>query len=76
MNTGQKLSFHYGTFLDSVPEILLGGFYDVSKVDIWALEMVPYFVIAGRVPFDAVKVQQLQRLVLSGKYPVPTGISI
>ena len=76
VNTGQKLSFHCGTFSYAVPEILLGRLYDVSTVDIWALGMVPYFMIAGRVPFDAVKVHQLHRLVLSGKYPVPSGISI
>ncbi|XP_052019044.1 sperm motility kinase 2A-like [Apodemus sylvaticus] len=76
VNPGQKLNFHCGTLPYAPPEIVLGRLYDGPKVDIWALGVALYYMTAGRVPFDAVKVPELRRQILSGQYPVPSGISI
>ena len=76
VNPGQKLNYHCGTLPYAAPEILLGRLYDGPKVDMWALGVVLYYIIAGRLPFDAVKASELRRQILSGHYSVPSGISI
>ncbi|KAK7806861.1 hypothetical protein U0070_026753 [Myodes glareolus] len=72
---GQRLSLHCGTYSFGAPEILLGRLYDGPKVDIWTLGVVLYFMVVGKVPFDAVNVRELRRQVVSGKYTVPSNLS-
>ncbi|XP_052025182.1 sperm motility kinase 2B-like [Apodemus sylvaticus] len=72
---GQRLSYHCGTFPFAAPELLHGRFYDGPKVDVWTLGVILYFMLTGRFPCDAPNVPQLQKQVVSGKYPVPSHLS-
>ncbi|XP_041535929.1 sperm motility kinase 2B-like [Microtus oregoni] len=72
---GQRLSFHCGTYSFGAPELLRGKLYDGPKIDIWTLGVVLYFMVVGKVPFDAVSTRELRRQVVSGKYTVPSNLS-
>ncbi|XP_036024600.1 sperm motility kinase 2B-like [Onychomys torridus] len=73
---GQRLSRHCGAYSFGAPELFLGRLYDGPKVDIWTLGVVLYFMVVGKVPFGAVNIPELRRQVVSGKYPVPLGLSV
>ena len=70
----EQLSYQCGTF-PFAPELLLGKPYDGPKIDVWTLGVVLYFMITGRIAFDAPNLLELQRQVGSGKYPVPSPLS-
>ncbi|ERE82136.1 FERM domain-containing protein 1 [Cricetulus griseus] len=72
---GQRLSRHCGAYSFGAPELFLGRLYDGPKIDIWTLGVVLYFMVVGKVPFDAVTIPELRRQVVAGKYAVPSGIS-
>ncbi|CAH7305753.1 sperm motility kinase 2B [Phodopus roborovskii] len=72
---GQKLSYHCGTYSFGAPELLLGRLYDGPKIDIWTLGVVLYFMVVGKVPFDALTTADLRRKVVAGKYAVPSSLS-
>jgi len=40
----------------AAPEILQGRTYDPLKADVWALGVVMYIFITGKMPFDETKV--------------------
>ncbi|XP_052025825.1 sperm motility kinase 2B-like [Apodemus sylvaticus] len=75
MKPGQQLNYHCGTYPFAAPELLLGRLYDGRKTDVWTLGVVLYFMLTGRMPFDALNVPQLRRQVVSGKFPVPACLS-
>lgn len=73
---GQRLSVHCGTYSFGAPELFLRGrLYDGPKIDIWTLGVVLYFMVVGKVPFDAVDTRKLRRQVLAGKYTIPSNLS-
>jgi len=43
----------------AAPEILQGRTYDPLKADVWALGVVIYIFITGKMPFDETKVFSL-----------------
>ena len=52
-DTGSELSDIYcGSRSYAAPEILLGKPYDPKKADIWALGVILYILVVGRMPFD------------------------
>ncbi|XP_049991901.1 sperm motility kinase 2B-like [Alexandromys fortis] len=72
---GQRLDRHCGAYSFGAPELFLGKLYDGPKIDIWTVGVVLYFMVVGKVPFDAVTVPELRRQVVSGKYTVPSNLS-
>ena len=40
----------------AAPEILQGRTYDPMKADVWALGVIMYIFITGKMPFDETKV--------------------
>ncbi|XP_038195146.1 sperm motility kinase 2B-like [Arvicola amphibius] len=72
---GQRLNFHCGTYSFGAPELLRGKFYDGTKIDVWSLGVVLYFMVVGKVPFGAVSTRELRRQVVAGKYTVPLNMS-
>uniref|UniRef100_A0A8C8W739 non-specific serine/threonine protein kinase n=1 Tax=Peromyscus maniculatus bairdii TaxID=230844 RepID=A0A8C8W739_PERMB len=72
---GQKLSFFCGTYQFGAPEFFLGRLYDGPKVDIWTLGVVLYFMVVGKVPFDALTLPELRQQVVKGKYTIPLDLS-
>ena len=73
---GQKLNLFCGTYPFSAPEVLLSRPYDGPKIDVWTLGVVLYFMVTGKVPFDAASIQKLVRQILAGKYFVPSRLSV
>nr|XP_048277319.1 sperm motility kinase 2B-like [Myodes glareolus] len=72
---GQRLNRHCGAYSFGAPELFLGKLYDGPKIDIWTMGVVLYFMVVGKVPFNAVTIPELRRQVVSGKYPVPSNLS-
>ncbi|KAL6089610.1 hypothetical protein STEG23_001838 [Scotinomys teguina] len=62
---GQKLSFRCGAYQFGPLEFFLERFYNSPKVNIWALGVVLYFMVVGRLPFQ----------IVEGKDAVPLGLS-
>ncbi|XP_076782631.1 sperm motility kinase 2A-like [Arvicanthis niloticus] len=76
VKSGQKLSFHCGTYLFSAPEVLLGRRYDGPKIDVWTLGVVLFYMTTGRLPFDDASTPQLRKKIVLGKYSIPRCLSI
>ncbi|XP_076782635.1 sperm motility kinase Y-like [Arvicanthis niloticus] len=72
---GQMLDRPCGAYSFGAPELFLGEIYDGTKNDIWTLGVVLYYMVVGKVPFDSLIIQELQRQVVTGVYPAPCGVS-
>ncbi|XP_051020315.1 sperm motility kinase 2A-like [Acomys russatus] len=72
---GQRLSQQCGAYSFGAPELFQGRLYDGTKIDIWTLGVVLYYMVVGRVPFDTVILSELRNKVVSGKYFIPSELS-
>ncbi|XP_052598741.1 sperm motility kinase 2B-like [Peromyscus californicus insignis] len=72
---GEKLSFYCGVYKFAAPEFHLRRLYDGPKVDIWTLGVVLYFMVVGKVPFDAVTLPELRHQIVNANYTVPLDMS-
>ncbi|XP_063136902.1 sperm motility kinase Y-like [Rattus norvegicus] len=72
---GKMPNHHCGTYSFGSPELLLGHRYDGPKNDMWIIGVVLYCMVVGKLPFDSVIIQELQRQVVAGVYPAPCGVS-
>jgi len=56
----------------AAPEILQGRTYDPMKADVWALGVIMYIFITGKMPFDETKVGYSNlghfQLVITNRY--------
>uniref|UniRef100_Q9QYZ6 Sperm motility kinase 2A n=1 Tax=Mus musculus TaxID=10090 RepID=SMK2A_MOUSE len=73
---GQKLNLFCGTYPFSAPEVLLSRPYDGPKIDVWTLGVVLYFMVTGKIPFDAASIEKLRKQIVAGKYSVPCRLSV
>jgi calcium-dependent protein kinase len=64
MTTVRMTSF-VGTPLYIAPEVINGNY--AEKCDLWGLGVILFFMIAGHLPFDAPKVSEVYKKVLSEK---------
>lgn len=72
---GEKLKERCGTPAYIAPEIIQGIPYDGTKADIWSAGVVLYAMIYGNFPFRADNVEELETLIITGKFPVQDDIS-
>ena len=54
----------------SAPEMLQRSHY-TTKIDMWSLGCVLYFMLFAQKPFGCDNIAKLHKLVLKGKYKIP-----
>lgn len=72
---GQKLHERCGTPAYIAPEVLKEVGYDGTLADVWSAGVVLYAMLYGNFPFRANNVDDLEKLILAGKYTLPPEIS-
>ena len=72
---GQKLERLCGAFQFIAPEIFRGLPYDGTKVDMWALGVILYYMTTGFLPFGGGTLSELSNRVMNGKYRTPDHLS-
>ncbi|XP_021010222.1 sperm motility kinase 3A-like [Mus caroli] len=76
VKSGQKLNLYCGTYPFSAPEVLLKRPYDGPKIDVWTLGVVLYFMVTGKIPFNAASKQKLLKRIVARKYSFPSRLSV
>ena len=72
---GEKLRERCGTPAYIAPEILKKLDYDGTLVDVWSAGVVLYTMIYGNFPFHGDSVEELEQLILIGKYNLSSEVS-
>lgn len=62
------LNNYCGTPAYMSPEIIKKQPYNGAKADVWALGVMLYLMMVGTLPFRAPNEQELNRLIVQGKY--------
>ncbi len=65
---GDMLTNKCGTLAYIAPEILKGNKYEGFGVDIWSAGVVLYAMLSGTVPFKGYEKQDLELMIVRGKY--------
>ncbi|XP_078416743.1 serine/threonine-protein kinase NIM1-like [Cetorhinus maximus] len=71
----EMLSTFCGSPPYAAPELFRDESYVGIFVDVWALGVLLYFMVAGAMPFRADTVAKLKRCILDGGYPVPPHLT-
>jgi len=72
---GELLYERCGTPAYIAPEIIREVPYDGTLADVWSAGVVLYTMICGEFPFNSDTIEELEQLILIGKYSLPTDIS-
>nr|ABK42518.1 MarkmA8 [synthetic construct] len=72
----QKLNLFCENYPFSTPEVLLSRPYDMRKIDVWGLGVVLYFMVTGKILFDAASIEKLRKQIVAGKCSVPCRLSV
>ena len=68
---GEKLSTHCGTPHYMDPDLAKKESYYGHAADVWALGVILFMLLTGRLPFFAEFEQDLYRKIIAGKYSYP-----
>lgn len=74
-NIHQRSTF-CGSLLFTAPELFLGEPYDSCAADIWSMGVLLYEMLTDTVPFQATSWPELMTKIASGRYVVPSYLSI
>eukprot|EP00826_Nyctotherus_ovalis_P026843 TRINITY_DN2093_c0_g1_i1.p1 TRINITY_DN2093_c0_g1~~TRINITY_DN2093_c0_g1_i1.p1 ORF type:complete len:720 (-),score=227.83 TRINITY_DN2093_c0_g1_i1:141-2300(-) len=72
---GERIMERCGTPAYIAPEIVKGEGYQDFAADIWSAGVVLYSILYGTLPFKANNINDLNRLILRGKYKVKEDLS-
>ena len=72
---GEKIMERCGTPAYIAPEIVKGEGYQDFAADVWSAGVVLYSMLHGTLPFKASNINDLNRLILRGKYKVKEEFS-
>eukprot|EP00703_Trepomonas_sp_PC1_P004570 JAP92036.1 Kinase, CAMK CAMKL [Trepomonas sp. PC1] len=76
LSTDYKLKTQCGSPHYASPELLLGKRYDGPALDIWAMGVILFTLVAGYQPFNNSDQKQLYIQIVNGKYQMPDGFSV
>ncbi|XP_062868257.1 serine/threonine-protein kinase NIM1 [Trichomycterus rosablanca] len=71
----QMLETFCGSPQYAAPELFQDRSYMGPPVDVWAMGVLLFFMVAGTAPFRADTIPKLRRCVLQGAYVLPTWVS-
>ena len=60
-----------GSIYYMAPELIKGGTYNGTAVDIWAAGVIFYILLAGNLPFDCSNIKNVANQILNCKYNFP-----
>ena len=72
----RKLTFSCGTPHYLAPELALKKDYHGKPADMWALGVILYALLTGKLPFSADFETDLYRRISLGKFQIPSFISV
>ncbi|XP_072390879.1 maternal embryonic leucine zipper kinase-like isoform X2 [Diabrotica undecimpunctata] len=60
----------------AAPELVQGKQYLGTEVDVWAMGVLLYTLLAGALPFDDTNIDSLYKKILEGRYEEPSFLSL
>ena len=72
---GEKIYDQCGTPAYLAPEIIVGTGHEPAYADLWSLGILIYALLCGTVPFKARTLPELHKLILKGRFHLPSTLS-